>query len=118
MYANVSFVCAKLQYGVHLRPALTPMHLNKATWVCDWDKVTREMLLTSPATEADSSISQQIYQKPLGAGRSCEVNNPTAKLLPAVCFALGLFLRGDGKLLFSIILEYGVPRHFFLPVLF
>ncbi len=45
IYANVSFVCAKLQYGVHLRPALKPMHLNKATRVCDRDKITREMLL-------------------------------------------------------------------------
>lgn len=49
--------------------------------------------------------------------RSCEVNNPTAILLPAVCFAPGLLLRYGSKLLFSIILEYGVPWHFFLPCL-
>lgn len=48
-------------------------------------------------------------------GRSYEVNNPTAKLLPAVCFAPGLFLRDGGEVLFSIILEYGVPWHFSLP---
>jgi len=44
-YTNVSFVGAKLQYGVHLRPALKPMHLNKATKVCDTDKVMGEMVL-------------------------------------------------------------------------
>lgn len=49
--------------------------------------------------------------------RSYEVNNPTAKLLPAVCFAPGLFLRDGSKVLFSIILEYGLPRHFSLPCL-
>lgn len=117
MYPNVSFVCAELQYGVHLRAAPKPCILIKPLGWCDGAKVTRETFLNSPRAylSVDKSIRRPVVH---GKGaRSCEVNNPTAILLPAVCFAPGLFLRYGSELLFSIILEYRVPWHFFLPCL-
>jgi len=51
-------------------------------------------------------------------GRSYEVNNPTAKLLPAVCFAPGLFLRDGSDVLFSIIILVWSPMALLAAMLY